>query len=243
VNAPAKQDKDIEIQRAFYAKGEHALDPAHEIHASHDFALALLLGFLGSIEVKSLLDVGAGTGRTMAKIHEAHPHIELKGVEIVPELRQMSVERWGLAPGQIADGDATKLAFPDKSVDFVIAFGILHHIKDHARAVSELVRVARKGVMISDVNCYGQGSRPVRRVKQLMRALRVWDLGTFIRTRGKGYFVSDGDGLFYSYSLIDDIPILNERFRNVILANATGKSIDHYRDAPYVVAIASDEHL
>lgn len=234
---------EVQLQRAYYTGGSPLLDPAEGIVGSHDLAQSLLIGFLGGIEVASLLDVGAGTGRMLAKIKEIYPGIEVKGVEPSPDLRAVSVERWGLKPGQIVEGDATKLPFADASVDVVSAFGILHHIKDHARAVAELARVARKAVVISDVNCYGQGGKPVRLVKHALRALRLWDAATWLRSGGKGYFWSEGDGVYYSYSLIDDLPILNRRFRNVILANASGKSTDHFRDSPYLVAIASDEHI
>ncbi len=233
---------EVQLQRAYYTGGSPLLDPAEGVVGSHDLAQALLLGFLGSFKVDSLLDVGAGTGRLLSKIHEAHPGIALSGVEPVPDLRAVSVERWGLPPGQIVDGDAQKLPFADRSFDVVTAFGILHHIKDPARAVSEMARVARKAVVISDVNCYGQRSKPVRIFKQTLRALGLWKASVWLRSGGKGYFWSEGDGVYYSYSLIDDLPILNARFRNVILANASGHSTDHFRDSPNVVAIASDEH-
>jgi SAM-dependent methyltransferase len=231
-----------DIQQAFYAQGgEDRLDPPAGVKGEHDLALSMLLGFLGWAPVKSLLDVGAGTGRTLAKIREAHPHIALSGIEPSPDLRGFGVKRWGLAPGQIADGDATKMAFADKSFDLVCSFGILHHIKDHAAAVREMARVARIAVFISDVNCYGQGGRLARMVKHGLRATRLWGASVLVRSRGKGHFWSEGDGLYYSYSLIDDLPILNERFAHVILSNPTGSSTDHYRDSPYLVAMAHNE--
>ena len=230
---------DTAIQRAYYAAGAHTLDPAEGLRGSHDFPLSILQGYLGwARDVHSLLDVGAGTGRTLSMIPAAQPTIELRGIEPTAELRQTSVARWGLAPGQIAEGDATRLPFADKSFDVVTSFGILHHIKDHGRAVSELARVARKAVFISDVNCYGQGSKPLRRIKHVLRRLGLWGLANYIRSGGKGYFVSQGDGLYYSYSLIDDLPILNGRFEHVIVSNTLGQSTDHYRDSPFLVALA-----
>jgi len=233
-------DPAIDIQRAYYASDAQALDPAEGVPGSHDLPISLLLGYLGGQEIGSLLDVGAGTGRTLSKIRAAHPNISLRGVEPSPVLRQFSVDRWGLAPDMVMDGDALALPFPDRSFDLVSAFGILHHIKDHARAVSEMARVARKGVFISDANCYGQGGTALRLVKRVLRGLGLWPATTYLRTGGKGYFVSEGDGLYYSYSLIDDLPILNRRFEDVMLINPTGQSIDHFRQSPFLVVIARE---
>lgn len=233
-------DPAIDIQRAYYASDVQALDPAEGVPGSHDLPLSLLLGYLGGQQIGSLLDVGAGTGRTLSRIRAAHPGISLRGVEPSPALRQFSVDRWGLAPDEVTDGDALALPFPDRSFDVVSSFGILHHIKDHGRAVSEMARVARKGVFISDANCYGQGGAAVRLAKHALRQLGLWPLANWLRTGGKGYFVSEGDGLFYSYSLIDDLPILNRRFEHVMLINPTGQSINHFWQSPYLVVIARE---
>ena len=231
-----------EIQQAYYAKeGGEKLDPPEGVRGEHDLALALLLGFLSWVPVKSLLDVGAGTGRNLVKIGKAFPDLELSGIDPSPELREVSVSRWGLKPGQISDGDATRMPFADKSIDIVTSFGILHHIKDHASAVAEMARVARTAVFISDVNCFGQGGKPMRMLKHVMHALRLWNASVSLRSGGKGYFLSEGDGLYYSYSLIDDLPILNKRFEHVMLSNLIGRSTDHYRDSPRVVVIAHNE--
>jgi SAM-dependent methyltransferase len=230
----------IDIQRAYYASDVQTLDPAEGVAGSHDLPISLLLGYLGGQEIGSLLDVGAGTGRTLSKIRAAHPNISLSGVEPSPVLRRVGLERWGLAPDEVIDGDALALPFPDRSFDMVTAFGMLHHIKNPGRAVSELARVARKGVFISDANCYGQGGTAIRLSKRVLRGLGLWSALNYLRTGGKGYFISEGDGLYYSYSLIDDLPILNRRFEHVMLLNPVGHSIDHAHQAPTLVAIARD---
>jgi SAM-dependent methyltransferase len=236
------RDSEREIQQAYYATGGgEKLDPPEGVRGEHDLALAMLLGFLSWAPAKSLLDVGAGTGRNLVKIGKAFPNLELTGIDPSPELRQVSVERWGLKPGQISDGDATRMPFADQSVDIVTSFGILHHIKDHAAAVAEMARVARVAVFISDVNCFGQGNKALRMLKHAMHSLGLWNASVSLRSGGKGYFISEGDGLYYSYSLIDDLPILNKRFEHVMVSNLMGQSTDHYRDSPRIVVCAHNE--
>jgi hypothetical protein len=68
-----------------------------------------------------------------------------------------------------------------------------------------MLRVARNAVVISDANRFGQGPLPLRIVKLLLFKLKLWKLFDFLRTRGKGYQVSAGDGVFYSYSIYDNL--------------------------------------
>jgi hypothetical protein len=36
----------------------------------------------------------------------------------------------------------------------------------------------------------------------------LWPAFDFVRTRGRGYMVSEGDGVFYSYSVFDSLRLL-----------------------------------
>lgn len=64
-----------------------------------------------------------------------------------------------------------------------------------------MIRVSRRCVVLSDSNRFGQGSFLARVVKLLSYKLGVWPLIDPAKTRGKGYSVSEGDGLAYSYSV------------------------------------------
>ena len=52
--------------------------------------------------------------------------------------------------------DAERLRFKDNSFDCVITFNFIHHAKDPARCLKEMVRVARHKVIIADINKSGQ---------------------------------------------------------------------------------------
>jgi hypothetical protein len=53
-------------------------------------------------------------------------------------------------------------------------------------------------IVISDANRFGQGFLPLRILKLLLFKLKLWSAFDFLRTCGKGYQVSEGDGVFYS---------------------------------------------
>jgi len=231
-----------ELQLAYYAEqGVRQLDPAPGGQGLHDLPLSMLMGFMRWQPVQSLLDVGAGTGRALSMIRDAFPTLELHGIEPSPALRRASVEKWGLAPAQLIYGDASCLPFPDRSIDIVCSFGILHHLRYPRRALEEYCRVAKVAVMVSDANVFGQGSPGLRVVKRMIRGLGLWRTVNLVRSRGKGYFWSEGDGIFYSYSLFDDIDVLERRFAHVLSFNPNRQSRDHYRQSPQIVALGHSE--
>lgn len=87
-------------------------------------------------------------------------------------------------------------------------FSILHHVQHPAAVVGEMLRVARKAVVIVDCNRFGQGSWPARLFKLLLYKIGLWHAFNFVRTRGKRYQISEGDGLFYSYSVYDSYDLV-----------------------------------
>lgn len=209
----------VQEQRAYYARTAEHYDSMH-VHAEDEHSLALA-AFAGMAKIRkpaSLLDVGAGTGRGMQALRRLIPDAEIMGVEPVRELREVGYQR-GLAPKDLVEGDATKLAFADDTFDFVACTGILHHIAEPALAVSEMVRVARTGIMISDSNKLGQGSRSTKLFKLLIYKLRLWTPFIYLQTRGRMSKWSEGDGLYFSYSIYDDIEIVRAKFPSVFIMN------------------------
>jgi len=68
-----------------------------------------------------------------------------------------------------------------------------------------MLRVARKVVVISDAHRFGQGPLPLQILQLLLFKLKLWESFDFLRTRGTGHQVSAGDGVFYSYSVYDNL--------------------------------------
>jgi SAM-dependent methyltransferase len=116
-------------------------------------------------------------------LNRCRPGLRLVGVEPVEQLRHIGHAN-GLAVSELVDGDATHLSFDDGTFDVVCAFGVLHHVRSPERVVGAMLRVARKGVFLSDSNNVGQGAWAVRAVKQMLNAFGVWP--TSSRPGGEG---------------------------------------------------------
>ncbi len=197
-----------EIQREYYAKTAAQYDDMHMAHeGGHDHSYGTILAFARQYGFTSALDVGAGTGRTMKRLCEDLPDADVYGIEPVAELAAMGHAK-GLSPDHLKVGSGYALPFETDSVDMAVITGVLHHVERPGDVIAEMCRVARQAVFISDGNRFGQGRVAGRLVKLGLHAAGLWPLANRIKTRGKGYAISEGDGLFYSYSVYDNVPQL-----------------------------------
>jgi SAM-dependent methyltransferase len=228
---------EVEIQRQYYKETAHKYDEMHVGEKDeHYFSLAFLTAALDYLEVNSILDVGSGTGRALKYLKDRKPNLRLVGVEPVRELREVGY-RNGLTETELVEGDATKLPFVGGEFDVVCEFGVLHHIKKPETAVAEMLRVAGRAIFISDSNNFGQGSLLGRSLKQLLGTLGIWKVADLIKTRGKGYMLSEGDGLAYSYSVFNNYKLIKKACKSVHVLNTMGSGINPYRTAGHVALL------
>jgi ubiquinone/menaquinone biosynthesis C-methylase UbiE len=228
---------EIEIQRQYYAKTADQYEKAHvSEQGEHSFALNFLMSLLDYYEIRSILDIGSGTGRAIHYIKKHRPDIKVIGIEPVKELRNVGYSL-GLSEDELIDGDATDIKFTNSEFDLVSEFGILHHVPTPERAVAEMLRVAKKGIFISDSNNFGQGSLISRSVKQLANALGLWRTIDLIKTKGKGYSISEGDGLFYSYSVFNNYKQIQSKCKKIHTVNTNDGGINPYRTASHVALL------
>jgi hypothetical protein len=100
-----------------------------------------------------------------------------------------------------------------------------------------MLRVARKAIFISDANNFGQGGKLARRLKQAINALGLWRAFDWLRTGGKGYHVSAGDGLFYSYSVFGDYDQIRGACGSLHQFNTVDAGPNLYGSAPHVALL------
>jgi len=224
---------EVELQRQHYARTAGHYETIQSDHEAHYFALAVLVGLLDHLEIKTILDVGSGTGKAVRYLKQRRPDLRVIGLEPVKEMRDLAVAE-GVSPEDIIEGDATRLPFEAGAFDLVCEFGALHHIRRADLATSEMLRVARRAIFISDANNFGQGSPLARGVKQALDFLKLWKVADFVRTKGKGYMVSEGEGVYYSYSAFNDYASIRAQCQSVHVINLTDAGINPYRTAGIV---------
>ena len=197
------------LQQAYYERTASNYDEMHTSYEmdEHYAALEFIDMLCDRFHLESLLDVGAGSGRGVRFLLNRKRNVQ--GIEPVKALIEQAEIR-SVPKGLIVEGSGYSLPFENESFDAVFECGVLHHVAEPSRVVSEMMRVAKKAVFVSDSNRFGQGRYPVRLLKLALSKSGLWRAARFIQTKGKMYTISDGDGLAYSYSVFDSYPQLSK---------------------------------
>lgn len=226
----------VEIQRDYYARTAHRYDQVHvDGHDEHAFALSFLAGCLEFLNINSVLDVGSGTGRAIRHLKRLRPDLKIVGIEPVAALREEGYKR-GLSTHELMDGNAMQLNFANGAFDLCCEFGVLHHVRSPSSVIDEMLRVSNRAIFISDSNNFGQGSPASRWVKQTVNALGLWPAFNFVKTGGKGYSISEGDGLGYSYSVYNNFQQI-ARLCNIHVLNTFPSGVNPYRTCSHVALL------
>ncbi len=218
---------EVRMQRDFFTRVAASYDSTHASEHEHRFALTWLEACIDFYGFTSFLEIGAGTGRALDRVQKRFPQIRCIGIEPVQAMRNQGYAR-GLSRDTLIDGDAYNLQFPNASFDIAAEFAVLHHAREPERVVTEMLRVAHKAIFISDCNNFGHGNIGARLVKFALRTLHLWPLFIYARTRGRGYYVSEGDGVAYSYSVFNNLSQIRKACSEVYLLNTN--SLDFTQD-------------
>jgi len=228
----------VATQGDYYQRNAGWYDDYHlAVDLEHEFALDFMLSTLERFSIRSILDLGSGTGRVPLAVKKRHPTVRVIGIEPSLALRERGYAK-GLAPHELIDGEGTKLPFTDGTFDLVCEYGALHHIKDHRAAVSEMMRVAKKAIFISDNNTFGWGSPRSTLVKRAARRFGLWKLAEYVATRGRGYMETKDDGIWYLYSAFDSFQQIRPHCKMVHVLNIKDTSgADLYKGTSHVAIL------
>jgi SAM-dependent methyltransferase len=157
----AEFDDARERQRSYYDDG---CDPEFEISRPHgcgrlyqfliEHKLSTGLGVLGLEPAgRSVLEVCCGSGMITEML--ARKGASVTGIDFSSEAIMRGRERalhYGFA-ARFLVADAENLSFADRSSDIVMVHDGLHHLGSPKRAIQEMARVARHGLLILDPAC------------------------------------------------------------------------------------------
>jgi SAM-dependent methyltransferase len=183
-------------------------DPNNE--SSHNFAVREILQTMEDLNAISLLDVCCGAGRAVRAALDSG--YAATGIDVSPSLIEMGCRELSIPKECLVMGDATDLPFRDKTFDVSCVLGALHHTARPRRIVTEMVRVTRKAIIVSDeANGFSGG------IKHLLVALGLFEpvYRMIFRREPRTHRrqgMSDGDGPTFNFSIEEIIPILRQNF-------------------------------
>ncbi len=115
---------------------------------------AYVMSYMGPLEVKagdSVLETSVGTGLNFKYLPAG---VSLTGIDLSPEMLmncQANLRRWQFN-ADLFLGNAESLPFTDESFDVVFHVGGINFFNDRAKAIAEMIRVAKPGskILIAD---------------------------------------------------------------------------------------------
>jgi 2-polyprenyl-3-methyl-5-hydroxy-6-metoxy-1,4-benzoquinol methylase len=121
----------------------------------------------------TILDVGCGPCAHSARL--ARRGFQVRAVDFSESALKMAeefVHSQGLEDKiKLGRESLLELSFPDETFDYVLCWGVLMHIPEVGRAVSELARVVRPGgcLVISEANMNSLEAISMRRLKRVLK--------------------------------------------------------------------------
>jgi ubiquinone/menaquinone biosynthesis C-methylase UbiE len=130
--------------QAYFRRHAAEWDSIRKLHVADEAVEAAIRAALAGTPIRSLLDLGTGTGRMLELFG---PEIE-RGLGLDLSLDMLAIararlDRAGLRHCSVRQGDIYDLALPRDSFDLVIIHQVLHFLDDSARAIREAARVLR----------------------------------------------------------------------------------------------------
>lgn len=111
-------------------------------------------------EGDAVLDVGCGLGYGLVFL--AIKAGGVSGIDVDPKAVEHCLRAYGKNPklAEVRLYDGLALPFADKSFDVVTSVDVIEHVSDYHRFVDELLRVARRTVVIGTPNRRPENTRP-----------------------------------------------------------------------------------
>jgi ubiquinone/menaquinone biosynthesis C-methylase UbiE/DNA-binding transcriptional ArsR family regulator len=132
--------------QAFFARLAPDWDRIRSLHAPEAAVEAAVLDVLGPRPIRTLLDLGTGTGRMLQLLApKATRAVGLDASHAMLSVARANLERAGLTRIELRQGDIYAPPFPRNTFDLVVIHQVLHYLEDPARAIREAGRLVAPG--------------------------------------------------------------------------------------------------
>jgi ubiquinone/menaquinone biosynthesis C-methylase UbiE len=209
--------KEQQQQVNYYSKTADTYDRAHYDNSPHFSSLRLIGLLCNGIKIESVLDTGCGTGRGLSFLKQIFPNITAKGNDMSADLLQVAINKYGIPAEDLICASSYEIPFRNDSFDVTIALGVMHHVEHPEKVISEMYRVSKKAIFISDSNRFAQGNFLFRLLKLFLYKVGLWWKIKAIMNGGKRSSYSEGDGFYYSYSLYDNLSFIKSKSDRVLV--------------------------
>lgn len=151
ISAPFSSLTDEQVRRIM-ASGSHNGLKMYRFKVKEDLPrVKMALGFLKGIYPENLLDIGSGRGVFLFPFIRDFPYTEVTSVDILSHHVEFlnTIKRGGISRLTALQEDICCWDAPDNSFDVVTALEVLEHIPDVEKAVKNIVRLAKRYVVVS----------------------------------------------------------------------------------------------
>jgi ubiquinone/menaquinone biosynthesis C-methylase UbiE/DNA-binding transcriptional ArsR family regulator len=132
--------------QSYFAAHAADWDRIRSLHVAEDEVEAAMLAALGPGPFTLLLDLGTGTGRTLALFAGRYERgLGLDVNQAMLAYAEGTIARAKLANAQVRHGDIYHVALPDACADAVVVHQVLHYLPEPGLAIREAARVTAPG--------------------------------------------------------------------------------------------------
>jgi ubiquinone/menaquinone biosynthesis C-methylase UbiE len=131
-----------ELAASYFANNAANWEKLRSLHIREEDVEGAMQAILGKARVKSLVDLGTGTGRVLELFApQAEQAIGIDSSREMLAIARSNLEKKALRHAQVRQGEIYALPFANGAADLVVIHQVLHYLDDPGRALLEARRI------------------------------------------------------------------------------------------------------